>query len=206
MKNTSLLVALPLLALSGLLLSGCGMFRSHDAWEKAQQEAPLEIPPSLDRPSTSDALVIPPPGANHPTATGATATVAGVPGQVGQISDGFVHPGSVEGIYQQVGQMLAGDSLGQLVSHDDATHTYVVSVSATAKRKRGFFARLFGRHKDDTANASAGGVHQVQIRIESSGVGASEIRGQSDSLTAVANLIDGLKLKFAKQDKKNKKK
>ncbi|MEO7051440.1 MAG: hypothetical protein ABI128_07225 [Rhodanobacter sp.] len=199
MKKTSLLVALPALALSGMLLSGCGLFRSHGSWQKAQQEAPLEIPPSLDRPSTSDALVIPPPGANQPTSRGATAAVAGVPGQVAQISDGFVHSGSVEAVYQQVGQALAGDSLGQLVSHDDATHTYVVSVNATAKKKRGFFGRLFGGHKDDAASTSGSGLHQVQVRIEGSGSNASEIRAQSDSLGAVASVIDGLKSKLGKK-------
>ena len=200
MKKTSLLVALSAVALSGLLLSGCGMFRSHGAWEKAQQEAPLEIPPNLDRPATSDALVIPPPGANRPTASGATAAVAGVPGQAGLISDGFVHPGSVEGVYQRVGQALAGASLGQLVSHDDATHTYVVSVTAAAaKKKRGFFGRIFGGHKDAAASTSDGGVHQVQIHIENSGRDASEIRAQSDSLGAVASVIDGLKSKLGKK-------
>lgn len=199
MKKTSLLVALPALALSGLLLSGCGLFRSHGAWQKAEQEAPLEIPPSLDRPSTSDALVIPPSGANQPTSRGATAAVSGVPGQASQISDGFVHSGGVDDIYRRVGQLLAGDSLGQVVSHDDATHTYVVSATATAKEKRGFFGRLFGSHKDDVASASNGGVHQVQIRIQSSGVDASEIRAQSDSLAVVANLIDGLKSRLGKK-------
>ncbi|MEO8779287.1 MAG: hypothetical protein ABI389_11540 [Rhodanobacter sp.] len=199
MKKTSLLIALPAVALSGLLLSGCGMFRSHSGWEKAQQEAPLEIPPNLDRPSTSDALVIPPPGANRPIASGATAAVAGVQGQAGQISDGFVHPGSVEGVYQRVGQVLAGGNLGQVVSHDDATHTYVVSVSAAAtKQKRGFFGRIFGRHKD-AASTSDGGIHQVQIHIESGGSDASEIRAQSDSLGAVASVIDGLKSKLGKK-------
>ncbi len=200
MKKTSLLVALPAVVLCGLLLSGCGLFRSHGAWQKAQQEAPLEIPPDLDRPSTSDALVIPPPGANRPTASGATAAVAGVPGEAGQISDGFVHPGSVEGVYQRVGQVLAGNSLGQLVSHDDASHTYLVSVTAAAaKKKRGFFGRIFGGHKDEAASASGSSVHQVQIHIESSGADASEIRAQSDSLGAVASVIDSLKSKLGKK-------
>ncbi len=200
MKKSSLLVALPAVALSGLLLSGCGLFRSNSSWQKARQEAPLEIPPSLDRPSTSDALVIPPSGANQPTASGATAAVAGVPGQAGQISDGFVHPGGVDSVYQQVGQALAGNSLGQLVSHDDATHTYVVSVTgAAATKKRGFLGRLFGGHKDDAASTSGGGVHQVQIHVESSGADASEIRAQSDSLGVVANVIDGLKSKLGKK-------
>jgi len=68
MKKSSLAVLLPALALTGLLLSGCGMFRSHKAWDTAKQESPLEIPPGLDTPSASAALVIPPPGANSPTA------------------------------------------------------------------------------------------------------------------------------------------
>ena len=201
MKKTSLLVALPALALSGLLLSGCGMFRSHNAWQSAQQQTPLEVPPTLDRPSTTEALVIPPPGANRPTGDGATASVAGVPGQAGQISDGFVHSGGVDSIYQRVGQVLAGDSLGQVVSHDDATHSYVISVTAAeASKKRGFFGRLFGRHKqDDAASTSGGGVHQVQINVNSSGADASEIRAQSDSLVVVANVIDSLKSKLGKK-------
>lgn len=200
MKKTSLLVALPAVALSGLLLSGCGMFRSHKAWETAQQESPLEIPPNLDRPSTSDALVIPPPGANQPTANGATASVAGVPGQAGQISDGFVHPGSVDSVYLRVGQLLASGSLGQMVSHDDATHAYVVSVNAAeVKQKRGFFSRLFGHHKSDAASTTDSGVHRVQISIDNSGADASEIRAQSDSLAAVASVIDTLKSKLGKK-------
>ena len=91
MKKTSLLVALPAIALGGLLLSGCGMFRSHSAWQKARQEAPLEIPPSMDRPSTSDALVIPPPGANQPTADG--ATLAALRDQIGYVSGILVPTG-----------------------------------------------------------------------------------------------------------------
>jgi len=198
MKKTSLLVALPAVALGGLLLSGCGMFRSHSAWQKARQEAPLEIPPSLDRPSTSDALVIPPPGANQPTASGATAAVAAVPGQAGQISDGFVHAGSADSIYREVGEVLADGKLGKVVSHDDAAHTYVVSVNTTGTKKRGFFARLFGRHKGDSASTSGSGVHQVQVHVESRGDDSSEIRAQSDSLGAVASVIDRLKSKLGK--------
>ncbi|MGP1665271.1 MAG: hypothetical protein ACTS5I_05030, partial [Rhodanobacter sp.] len=121
MKKTSLLVAVPALALSGLLLAGCGMFRSHKAWDTAKQEAPLEIPPSLDRPTTSDALVIPPRGANTPNANGDTAKVGAAPD--GQIADGFVVSDTVDSTYQRIGQALEGDALGQLVGHDDAAHS-----------------------------------------------------------------------------------
>ncbi|MFA6231587.1 MAG: hypothetical protein WC617_15660 [Rhodanobacter sp.] len=196
MKKTSLLVVLPAVALSGLLLSGCGMFRSHKAWETAQQESPLEIPPTLDRPSTSDALVIPPPGANRPTSNGATADVGGGPGHMGQVSDGFVHKGSVDSIYSRVGQLLAGGELGPVVSHDDAEHSYVVSLAAAeAQQKKGFFGRIFGRK----AAPSDGAAHQVKIMIGSSGVTDSEIRAQSDSVAAVAKVVDTLRSRLGKK-------
>jgi hypothetical protein len=195
MKKTSLLVALPAIALSGLLLSGCGMFRSHKAWDTAQQQSPLEIPPSLDRPSTSDALVIPPPGANQPTANGATASVGAVEGQ---IADGFVLADSVDNTYQRVGKALEGGSLGQLTSHDDATHSYTLNVSdVVAKRKKkGFFGRMFGHDNSDSASTVGGsGSHQVQININGSGTNASEIRAEG-SAAAVSKVIDTLKSKL----------
>lgn len=191
MKKTSLLVAVPALALCGLLLAGCGMFRSHKAWETAKQESPLEIPPSLDRPSTSAALVIPPPGANNPTANGDVARV-GTAG--GQIADGFVLSGGVEDAYRRVGQVLESGTLGQLVSHDDAAHSYTLSVSAAAtqQKKKGFFGRLFGRDKGDGATAPGAASHQVEVTIGSSGTSASEVRAQGNA-AAVAKVIDTLK-------------
>ena len=197
MKKTSLLVVLPAVALSGLLLSGCGIFRSHKAWETAQQESPLEIPPTLDRPSTSDALVIPPRGANQPTSNGATANVGGASGTMGQVSDAFVREGSVDSTYSSVGQLLAGGELGQVISHDDAQHSYVISVTAAAvQQKKGFFGRLFGGGK---AASSDGVAHKVRIVIGSSGVAGSEIRAQSDSVAAVAKVIDTLRSRLGKK-------
>ncbi len=55
MKKTSYALVVPALLLSVLVVSGCGAFRSTKDWERAQQEAPLEIPPGLDTPSTSAA-------------------------------------------------------------------------------------------------------------------------------------------------------
>ncbi|HEV2682602.1 MAG TPA: hypothetical protein VGV14_19025 [Rhodanobacter sp.] len=192
MKKTSLLVALPAVALSGLLLSGCGMFRSHKAWDTAQQQSPLEIPPSLNRPSTSDALVIPPPGANQPTANGATASVGTA--AAGQIADGFVLADSVDNAYRRVGKVLESGSLGQLVGHDDAAHSYTLSVSdaVAQQKKKGFFGRMFGRDKGDSAAAPGAGSHQVQINIGSSGTNASEVRAEGNA-AAVAKVIDTLK-------------
>lgn len=191
MKKSSLLVALPALALSGLLLSGCGAFRSHKAWDTALQESPLEIPPGLDRPSTTEALSIPPPGANVPTANGATARVGSAGGQ---ISDGFVLADNVDNAYRRVGQALEGGNLGQLVGHDDAAHSYTLNVSdaVAQQKKKGFFGRMFGRDKGGAAPAPGAGSHQVVVNVGSSGEKASEVRAEGNA-AAVAKVIDTLK-------------
>lgn len=194
MKKSSLVVALPALALTGLLLSGCGMFRSHKAWDTAKQESPLEIPPGLDTPPASDALVIPPPGSNTPNANGDRASVGP---SAGVIADGFVLADTVDNAYKRVGQALEGGDIGQLVAHDDAAHSYTVAVTGamTQEHKRGFFGRLFGRNKKSGASAPGAGSRQVQISINSSGEKASEVRAQGGA-GAVAKVIDALRARL----------
>jgi uncharacterized lipoprotein len=190
MKKTSLVVTLPVLVLGGLLLSGCGMLRSHKAWETARQEAPLEIPPDLDTPPASDALVIPPPGANNPTAAGVTADVGGVGGT---IADGFVLADSADNTYRRVGEVLS--DVGEVTAKDDAAHTYTVNVTAAPAKKRGFFSRLF--HRDGKGDAATAGkaARQVQVSITASGDAASEVRAQGQA-AAVARVVDTLKAKL----------
>ncbi|HEY9132794.1 MAG TPA: hypothetical protein VIM98_13630 [Dyella sp.] len=192
MKKSPLVVALPILALSALLLTGCGMFRSHKQWETAKQESPLEIPPGLDTPSTTAALVIPEPGANAPTANGATAKF-GPGGNV--IADGFVVTDTIDAVYQRVGQVLEHGDIGQVASHDDSTHTFTLNVVASdaPAPKRGFFGRMF-HGKSDSGSDSAPGAkpHQVTLTVGASGETGTEVRAQGDA-GAVAKVIDSLK-------------
>ena len=191
MKKSPLVVALPVLAVSALLLSGCGMFRSQKAWETAKQESPLEIPPGLDTPSTSAALVIPEPGANNPTANGATARV-GKSG--GVIADGFVLNDSVENTYRRVGQALENGDIGQVLAHDDTGYTYTLSVVASDQpaAKKGFFSSMFNGKSKKSEDAPGAAPHQVQLAVSTSGEKASEVRAQGDA-AAVAKVIDTLK-------------
>lgn len=190
MKKRTLLFATPALLLCGLLLSGCGIFRSHKAWDTAKQETPLEIPPGLDTPNASEALMIPPPGANQPTANGATARTNGTSGI---IVDGFVLSEPVESAYAKVGQTLERGDIGQVSGHDDAAHTYILSVNAAplSDNKPGFFGRMFGGDKKG-ADAPGAAAHQVQVSIGASGESASEVRAQGNA-AAVAKVIDALK-------------
>jgi len=191
MKKSPLVVALPVLALSAMLLSGCGMFRSQKAWETAKQESPLEIPPGLDTPSSSAALVIPESGANNPTSNGATARI-GEGG--GTIADGFVINDSVENTYRRVGQALENGDIGQVVAHDDDARTFTLSVVASDEptQKKGFFSSMFNGKSKQTADAPGAKPRQVQLTVGSSGAKASEVRAQGDA-AAVAKVVDTLK-------------
>lgn len=191
MKKSPLVVALPVLALSALLLSGCGMFRSQKAWETAKQESPLEIPPGLDTPSTSAALVIPEPGANNPTANGATARIGKT---APQIADGFVLADNVDNTYRRVGQALENGDIGQVIAHDDAARTYTLSVVASDQptQKKGFFSSMFNGKSKESADAPGATPHQVLLTIGTSGEKASEVRAQGDA-AAVAKVVDTLK-------------
>ena len=193
MKKRSLLMPITALALSALLLSGCGMFRSTKGWEEAKQETPLQIPPALDTPQASEALVIPPPGANSPTSNGATANANGASGS---IVDGFVLSDTVDSTYRKVGQALEQGDIGSVSSHDDQAHSYALMVNAAAStgKKPGFFGRMFGGSKD---GADAPGVkpRPVKLTISPSGDSGSEVRAQG-SAAAVAKVIDSLKARL----------
>ncbi|MET0503790.1 MAG: hypothetical protein ABWZ85_00545 [Luteibacter sp.] len=188
MKKTSYALVVPALALSVLLVSGCGAFRSTKEWQKAQQEAPLEIPPGLDTPSTSAALVVPDVGSG---AADAKAAAIAAP-----VSDGFILTDDPEAAYRRIGELLSVGDLGKVVSHDDANHSYQIAATTGAPEGRpGLFKRMFGGGKKDDAQdapASAqGGAHTVVLAVTPSGTG-SEVRAQGDA-SGVRRVVDSLK-------------
>lgn len=189
MKKTSYALVVPALLLSVLVVSGCGAFRSKKDWERAQQEAPLEIPPGLDTPSTSAALVIPDVGSG---ASGGSAS------QAAPVSDGFVLADDADAAYRRIGELLSVGDLGTVTSHDDATHTYQIAVNRGKPEGRpGFFRRMFGAGKNadqdakDAPASASGATHAVQLAVTPSGTG-SEVRAQGDA-DGVRRVIDALK-------------
>lgn len=189
MKKTSYALVVPALILSALLVSGCGAFRSKKDWDRAQQEAPLEIPPGMDTPSTSAALVIPEVGSGAAAANAAATNV----------SDGFILTDDVETAYKRIGEQLGQGDLGNVVSHDDASHSYQIAAKPGRPEARpGLFRRMFGAGKDSSsqdakdAPASAqGGSHIVVLTVNASGTG-SEVRAQGDA-DGVRRVVDALK-------------
>jgi uncharacterized lipoprotein len=188
MKKTSYALVVPALILSALLVSGCGAFRSKKDWDRAQQEAPLEIPPGLDTPSTSAALVIPEVGSGAAAANAAATNAA-------PVSDGFVLADDVETAYKRIGEQLSQGDLGNVIAHDDTNHTYQIAAKPGRPEARpGLFRRMFGGGKDNQKDAPAstqGASHTVVLTVNPSGTG-SEIRAQGDA-DGVRRVVDALK-------------
>ncbi|APG02488.1 hypothetical protein BJI69_00260 [Luteibacter rhizovicinus DSM 16549] len=190
MKKTSYALVVPALILSALLVSGCGAFRSKKDWDRAQQEAPLEIPPGLDTPSTSAALVIPEVGSGAAAANAAATNAA-------PVSDGFVLADDVETAYKRIGEQLSQGDLGNVIAHDDTNHTYQIAAKPGRPEARpGLFRRMFGGGKDnqdakDAPASAQGASHTVVLTVNPSGTG-SEIRAQGDA-DGVRRVVDALK-------------
>jgi hypothetical protein len=152
----------------------------------------LEIPPGLDTPSTSAALVIPEVGSGAAAANAAATNAA-------PVSDGFILADDVETAYKRIGEQLAQGDLGSVLSHDDTNHTYQIAAKPGRPEARpGLFRRMFGGGKDgntqdakDAPASAQGASHSVVLTVNPSGTG-SEVRAQGDA-DGVRRVVDALK-------------
>lgn len=173
MKRTTL----ALLLLTSVALSGCQTLQSinpfhhrEPAYNGAQQERPLEVPPGLDQPPTAEALAIP--GSNAGGTTGGAVpemASSGFGGNSLALSD------TPDSAYRRVGLALERGAIGQVTGHDDAAHTYQIVVDTVVSKKSegGFFHRMFHRAKNERVKGT------VTISISPSGSG-SVVSAQGD--------------------------
>lgn len=187
------------LILSMLMLSGCGMFRSHHAWKEAKQENPLQIPPKLDRPSTSAALTIPPPGNTQAASTAqqSSAKTAAAP----MANSTRMHlPGDVDTVYKRVGLALQHGDLGTVTGQDAAKHTYQLSIDTSPDlgSSQSFLQKHFSNlnqpgSTDASGNAGADqATATVTLKVAPAKNGGSTVRAYGDSQQAV-RVIDVLR-------------
>ena len=182
------------MALSALMLSGCGMFRSSKAWEKAQQENPLEIPPGLDHPSASAALVIPPPPSSQAQEAAAPAPAPATE----QGATSLQLPDDVDTAYRRVGQALERGDLGTVSAQDDTAHTFQLEVRSqpVAGQEQGFFQKHFSNAQQENkpdALAAGGPVATVMVKVDAGADGGSTVSAQGDPQQAarVINVLKG---------------
>lgn len=200
-----LLTALILSALM-LSLSGCGAFRSHHAWKKAEQEKPLEIPPGMSRPATTDALSIPPPSQADSSDGQAQEASAPAPTPATPVQEAnatSMHLAEdVNSAYQRVGLALQQGDLGTVTAQDPASHTYQLSIASKASlgdSQGGFLKKHFSNLQDssdaDGQAAAVGGQGdtgaKVTLTVSEGADGGSDVHAGGNQEQA-ARIISAL--------------
>lgn len=164
-----------------ICLGGCGLLKKREnarenAYRNATETRPLEVPPGLDLPSSSAALVIPEP-APAPAPSGGSAPGVGsgqaasppaapvpppaAPTGVSGVSlggDGLRVADTPDSTWTRVGLALERSGVATIVSRDASSLSYVIETTGTRTEKPGWFKRAitFGQ---------AGKEVPVQVRL-----------------------------------------
>ncbi|HEY7872410.1 MAG TPA: hypothetical protein VIC31_06770 [Rudaea sp.] len=193
--------AITLIAATGLL-GGCSWLHRNDSYyAKAKQTAPLEVPPDLDTPVSSDALAIPQPG--EPGAATATSsdTVGSAPPAVTIAGGGSLRVAdNVDHAWQRVGLALERSQAGTISARDATAHTYTVEVAGlraaaqpAAPAEHHWYTRIlhpFGGGAK-SANADAGPVSgNLTVTVSADGDGARvEVNGPEEAARRVLEIL-----------------
>lgn len=185
--------ALPAALAAASLLGGCGFLHNHFGqkdmeYRKSVQERPLEVPPDLDSPSTSGALLVPPVGATASTPAPGVSSTAAAPSSVPpsapiasgvQIGgDGLQVADNVESTWTRVGLALERSGAATVLSRDEAGRAYAVETTGQTTAKAGWLKRAitFG-HADGKKTARV----QLTVRVSADGAGSRvSVEGGSD--------------------------
>jgi uncharacterized lipoprotein len=115
-------------AISTALLAGCSLFHHKDNYySKAQETKPLEVPPDLDAPPTSNELTVPAPGSAGAAASTTTST-GSAPPQVSPGGDSLHVADSVGHAWARVGLALERAQVGTISERNETAHSYTLDV------------------------------------------------------------------------------
>jgi uncharacterized lipoprotein len=191
-----------LFVLAPVVLAGCQTIKAHNpfrhkepAYKTAQQEQPLEVPPGMDQPATSEALAIP--GASGSAEAAPASAAPGVPAMTTTAPPAAVAPAAEGGAglaladtpdsaYHRVGLALDRGDIGKVTAQDDAAHTYQVAIDTvvTEKPEGGFFHRLFHGSKNETVTGN------VTVSVVPQGSGSLvQAAGNPDAAARVIALL-----------------
>lgn len=218
------ILLLPAALATSLLLGGCGFIHKHfahkDTYQNSQQERPLEVPPDLDTPNSSGALVIPPAAnAATPGGTARTPVTTTAPPQVGMppvaastsalpVSDvgaagvsadeGGLRVGDTpESTWTRVGLALVRSGVATITSRDEADRTYTVETTGQSTARPGWFKRAI-----TLGHASSKTTAKVTLTVRVSADGAASrvtVEGATDdaSRDAARSLLTTLRQRLS---------
>ncbi|MBS7458708.1 hypothetical protein [Coralloluteibacterium stylophorae] len=111
-------LAFAVLAAAIVATSGCSWFRENDAaYKRAKANAPLELPPELDRPSADPAMQIP--------SVGTSATASGTQ-RSAAAGASFTATGDVAEVWERIGSELDGMAGVEVLNRAQLLGTYEV--------------------------------------------------------------------------------
>lgn len=196
---------------AGSSLTGCGFLHSHFGkkdveYRKAVQEHPLEVPPDLDTPSSSGALVVPSVSASTPagtaTASPSAASAAAPPPSTAVAGvtlggDGLQVTDSVENTWSRVGLALERSGAATILGRDEAGRAYTVETTGHTTSKPGWFKRAITLgHAGNKQTAKV----QLTVRVSADGSGSKvsvEGAGDEASRDAARSLLATLRQRLS---------
>ena len=185
-----------------LWLSGCQTIREHNPfrhrepdYKSAQQEQPLEVPPGLDQPPSSEALTVPDAGGgsssvpvtvNGQPESAPAETPAGSPAAPVISGNTLTLADDPDNAYRRVGLALERGGVGTVSAHDDSAHTYQIAVNSVVevKSQGNFLHRIFHHDHNETVTGT------VTVGIAPSGSGSVvNVQGDPDAVERVLNVL-----------------
>ena len=194
-----------LIAVAAFAVGGCSMFHQRDNYySKATETRPLEVPPDLDTPAATDALVVPDVG--NSDGTRAAGTVGSAP-PTAALGDGKLHVADTVGnTWKRVGLTLERADVGTISARDETAHSYTLAVSglraAPTSRpvtEHHWYDRVlhpFGGGKQASGNNSQPVSGTLDVTISADGDGARvDVRGAAgtDSAEAARRVLQVLR-------------
>lgn len=203
------------------LLTGCGFMHRHFGqkdveYQKSAEERPLEVPPDLDTPNSSGALLVPPATAvSHSSATSAStappASMAAASSSTGAPSasvppiatgvsiggDGLHVADTVDSTWSRVGLALERSGAATIQERDEAGRAYAVATTGQTTNKPGWIKRAITLGR--AGNKVTAKVNLV-IRVSADGAGSKvSIEGMTDdaSKDAARSLLETLRKRLS---------
>lgn len=188
------------------MLGGCQTLRAkfgnkHDAYKTSEQARPLEVPPDLDSPNRSGALVIPDVGAAAsavsdnavPDALIVPASAPPVDAQ-NLAGNGIQVADSLASTWRRVGLAIERSGVATIQSRDEAARTYEINTVGKKTRSPGFFKKVFtlGMARDKSIKSAVG----LRVRIGGSdGASTVAVEGAAGEAgaDAAAQVLDVLR-------------
>ena len=195
MKPIILVRSTVIFAISTALLAGCSLFhhKKDNYYSKAQETKPLEVPPDLDTPPTSNELTVPAPGS--PSTTTASTTTSSAPPQVSPGGDSLHVADSVGHAWTRVGLALERAQVGTISERNETAHSYTLDVEGlrasapAAPAEHHWYTRImhpFGGGGSNGASSSAPAVSgHLTVTVTTDGDGSRvEVSGASGDTSA----------------------